>query len=202
MLAIKDESLCYSSEYALQVDNTLREFLEENFNNRVEGIMCRSCSGFIPYSNNKGGYEATSYDSQLQAYFQPTTFKEFDEQCVKTYNYLIEYNLEEENISKEDYEKGIDNDDADMLALREEVEQSFGEYESSQFRVLLKLESETMLFVSFMLSASDAPYHRGYDSCLDFEVKFNNVDELKKQLDEIIKDDNVVRFQWIFDEGY
>jgi hypothetical protein len=196
--ALKIEDLHYNETQANEIVEVLKDFLINDIGyltDWVQDIECRHRSGFIPYSNNKGGLQAHEYRSQLDFYFCPTTnFKAFNNACEHTYNYLIDNMLEEEKISKEDYEKGIDNDDLDMVGLRDEVEQSFGEYEAVCIETMLKMESTGNLYVGFFLNASDAPYFRGYDDSIEFDVKFSTIDELKTKLDKITDDKRVQEF--------
>lgn len=197
--ALKVEDLNYTKKEADEIVKVLKNFLtdkigyyEESWINPVE---CRRRSGFIPYSNNKGGLQAYTYGDQLNYVFKPTSnFKGFNDSCQRTYDYCIEAALEEEGITLKDYNKALDNDCADMIAIRDEIEMNFGEYEATCLETLLKLEGTGKLFVSFMLKASDAPYFRNYDDCIDFDIKFNTVDELERKLDELTLNDKVQEF--------
>lgn len=194
---IKVEDLNKPVEYWNEVADTFKDFLIDEIgfmSDWVQSFECRRRDGFIPYSSNKGGMKGYHYSDQLTHYFEPTGFEKFDDECIKTYNYLIDTNLEESNISKKDYENGIDNDNQEMLDFREEIERSFGEYESSYFETMLKIEDDNTLYVYFGLFASDAPYHRNADSSFDFEINFNSVNELKKKLYKLLDDDRVKTF--------
>jgi len=193
--AIKIEDLNYSEKYAEQIETTLYDFLEDGIGYAtkewIQPINCRRYDGFIPYSNNKGGFQAHQYSDQLTHYFEPTGFKKFDAVCENTYNYVIECGLEDREISLGDFNKGLDNNDYDMVSIRDEIEESFGEYEQSCFETMLKIEDNNTLFVAFMLKASDAPYFRGYDDSLDFEIKFTNIFELKTELNKLLENKDV-----------
>lgn len=197
MNALKIEELSYTENQANEITSVLKDFLINDIgfmSDCINEIECRRRDGFIPYSNNKGGLQAHEFRSQLDFYFQPTSFEKFNEVCENTYNYVTECFLEDAKISLEDYNKGLDQDDNDMLSLREEIEMSFGEYEMACFEVMLKIESTGNLFVGFFLNASDAPYFRGYDDSIEFDVEFNNIEDLKNKLDEITEDEKVQEF--------
>lgn len=196
--AIKFEDLDYTEKYAEQVEAVLYNFLTDDIDYMttewIEPISCRRYDGFIPYSNNKGGFQARTYRGQLDFYFEPTGFEAFDKACLYTYNYLTECYLEDNKISDKDYQKGLANDDPDMINLRDEIEQGYSDYDEACFETMLKLEDNNTLFVSFMPKASDAPYFRGYHHSIDFEVKFTNIFELKKELNKILDDKRVQNF--------
>ena len=198
MHAIKIEDLNKPESFWNDVSKTLKDFLIEDIGYYIKDwinpIECRRRDGFIPYSSNKGGFSAFHYGNQLDFYFQPSGFDSFDSTCESTYNYVVECALEEHKISLEDYEKGILENNKEMLSIREDIEMNFGEYESCMFETMLKIENDNTLFVSFMLKANDAPYFRSYDDCIDFEVKFNTINQLKKELNKIINDDRVQDF--------
>lgn len=198
MNALKIENLNYTEAQANEIIEVLKDFLINDIGylrDRVQDIECRRRSGFIPYSNNKGGLQAHEYRCQLDFYFCPTTnFEKFNNACEHTYNYLIDFMLEEEKIDKETYENGINNDDLDMIRLREEVEQSYGEYEAVCLETMLKMENTGSLYVAFFLNASDAPYFRRYDDKIEFDVNFSTINELKEQLDKITDDKKVQEF--------
>jgi hypothetical protein len=200
-LAIKNESLEYSNEYALEVNKVLKCFIEENFMIHeawVNEIECRRRDGFIPYSNNMGGYTSCNYGCQLHDYFCPTGFENYDKVCVDTYDYVTKCYLEDRKISIEEYNKALDNNCTDMISIRDEIEMGFGEYEGSCYKAMLKLEHEDTLYVAFTLSASDAPYFRNYDDIIEFEITFNNANELKQKLNNLLSHSDVNAFIGVF----
>lgn len=199
---IKVEDLNRPVEFWNKVADIFKEFLVDEMGHLPEWVgefECRRRDGFIPYSSNKGGMRGYHYGDQLQYYFDNTGFENFDKECEKTYDYIIDCFLDDAKITREEYEKGIDNNDENMLNLREEAEQSFREYESTYFETMLKIEDDNTLYVCFTLSASDAPYHRGYDDIIEYEIKFNSVDELKEKLYNLLENDDVDSFRRLVD---
>lgn len=196
--AIKLEDLDYTENYADQIETVLKDFLVDDIGYYVpewiQPILCRSCSGFFPYSNNKGGFRAYQYSDQLTHYFNGTDFEKFNEVCKKTYDHCIEYGIEDKGISLDEFNRGLDSDDQDIISIRDEIESNFGEYESCCFETMMKLEDENTLFISFMLKASDAPYFRSYDECIDIEIKFTNIFELKTELSKVTDRKDVQNF--------
>jgi hypothetical protein len=201
--AIKIEDLDYNELYASQIENTLKSFIKDNFDfldESITPISCRTVSGFIPYSNNKGGFNADAYISQLDGYFNsPSGFDEYDNTCLKTYEYKVKTICIEHNLTLAQWNEGLDNDDHNMIQLREDVEMSYcSDYDSSKIEFMLKLEDENTLYVYFGIGGSDAPYFRNLESNFDFEIKFNDIFELRKKLNDLLNDDNVKLIQSMF----
>jgi hypothetical protein len=197
--ALKIENLSYSEQYANQVSDILKSFIEDNFeflDERIEKIPCRSYSGFMPFSNNKGGWQAFAYGSQLDGYICPTGFKEYDKLCENTYNSHVESICENNDLTLEQWNKGLDEDNIDIIELRDEMEMNYcSDYDSSGIELMLKLENENTLYVYFGIGGQDAPYFRSFESTFDYEIKFDNAFELKKKLNNLLKENDVISIQ-------
>lgn len=197
--AIKIESLDKPQEYWDKVGELVKEFLIDELNftdNRVQEIECRSRDGFMPYSSNKGGYQAHSYGSQLDAYFEPTDFEEYDKLCVETYDEKLKDALKENNLTQEVYDKGISNDDKDILAIREEFEQYCSDYDSSAIQAMFKIENDTTIYFYVGIGGRDAPYFRSFESSFDHEITFDSIEELETKLETLTECEKVRRIQY------
>lgn len=198
--AIKIENLSRPKEYWDKVSVILKDFLSEmNFiDYRINEIECRSRDGFMPYSSNKGGYQAYAYGSSLDAFIEPTGFKEYDKLCLKTYNEKEKDAIKEANITRKKYEKGIANDDSDMLSIRDDFEMNYcGDYDSSAITMLLKVENDNTIYFYVGIGGQDAPYFRSFESSFDHEITFDSIKELKLKLEALKESDNVKDIQWL-----
>jgi hypothetical protein len=158
----------------------------------IEAVECRARDGFMPFSHNCGGWEATAFDYLNHGLSYSS--KEANAQIEKTMQQAMEYGLSEMGLPK-------DTKWAD-LNLSEEQEEALREHEDSY------LEDETIM-VSFRVlyhgvdengkhSASvsaainwEAPYHRSHISWMpgfkcetakEVEVTWKNLREAKTKI--------------------
>lgn len=184
--ALKLEELDLKINKANKIVAVLNEFLTdlEFDQERIESIECRRRDGFIPYSHNKGGLQASSYIDQIRAEIEKTGFKNTDKTLDKYYENDLKSYLTDNNLTE----------------LTEDHYESFDEYRSSGedtvlFSAQLVLNDDNNLTIFLDVSAKDSPYHRQYDDRLEFKVNFKTVKDLENQLAEILLDENVLTFK-------
>ena len=201
--AIKIEDLDKPKKYWDDIAEVLQDFLKDGIgfmNEWIEELECRRRDGFIPFSHNKGGYRGYHYGNQMDYYICPTyNFDKFNKACEHSYNYHIESCLEYDkdiDMDKEAFNKALDNDENWALELRNQYEMEMlgDEYCSTFFECMMKIVDDNNIEVSFFLCASDAPYHRGYDDSIEFDIEFSSINELKNKLNKILDDNRVKEF--------
>lgn len=194
--ALKLEDLEMTLKKADQIETAIMDFLSNlNFNEeRIENLDCRSRDGFSPFSYNKGGKAATAWMDQMYAEQWISGFKNASATLEKYHDQDVESFCKDNNISEIDYE------DSDLV-------EKFDNYrDNSESTVLFScdvmLRSETELNVRICVCVKDAPYHRQYDDLFSYNIKFQNVTQLKAKLKSLLSKKDVSRFSRAVCEGF
>lgn len=183
-----------------------QEFLVER---EIEEVECRSRSGFIPYSHNKGGLEKNAYTDlyNINCTGRYTGNKKVSALVEKYINDSLS------DIAKDFFEEnrdilcgaGIDSPekvhyhnlyDAKLGGLAEELSNRecdtlSGDYSSVQYQIRImyhgKQDKKHNLTVFASISASDAPYHRSSDSLGEVSISWVTDAGLKRKLAKALK---------------
>lgn len=194
--ALKLDDLDIPLHVANEYVDVITEFLDGlNFSSdRIEAFECRSRSGYIPFSHNKGGLEGIAYRDQYSA-CENTGFKGTDAALARGYKYDLECWMEENKHPSTD-----SMNDADFEAFDEWRQNS--DQDTIQFQARVMLTSETTANVDFYVSASDSPYHRKSDDKLELSIEFKSPAGLKRKLKTIARHAFVQKLACNVREGF
>lgn len=176
--------------------DTIAEIMKEFFiglgyqKEKIEPLECRFRDGFVPYSHNKGGFEAVAFTDQASV--DSTGFKNADETLDRYYKYDLE-NFKADKKYRKMNEKRWD----EFYEYRREDDQATIMF-SGQF--ILNSENEATLYLD--VCVKDTPYHRQVDDRLTFNLNFKTENSLKNKLKKILKDVNVKQFARCLDDAY
>jgi len=195
---LKVEDLDLTETRANKIVKCIGDFLSElGYNQeRIEPLECRSYDGFRAYSHNKGGLGAISYKSQDDAEIEGTGFKNADNALKEYFDYDAETFAKEHDLS------------TDLDTWSQEDLEKFWNYrqEDSEASVLFSCDvmvtSETELDIRACVCVKDAPYHRQYDDIIKIDIEFKTTANLKQQLKEVLKRDDINLFICNVSEAY
>jgi hypothetical protein len=198
MLAIKTEDLNISESKANEMLEAFRDILLEigYSPERIENIPCRSMSGFIPYSHNKGGLRAFCYalnshlsgsgydygDDIIQKWneFQHKSYSEDHRLIFRFLTQFWDGKREDSKLVQsalEHYQQYIDGD---------------WDYDSTCFEVRLMVLQDGSVDVDVFGSTMDAPYFRTSDYNEHKNFKFVDAESFKSEVLEFLNGDEVV----------
>lgn len=197
----------YFDELPEDFQKTVKAFVKDfGPEDCIHEIECRSRSGFIPYSWNRGGLELTLYRNLWDYKFE--TLISLDKEVQKKLNERIEsyeadfrtafYEAEgnlsflrKNKIKKKDinyltlekvsYKKAEEYDSIERESLQDD-------YASVSHTLRVLYEGDYSWKVYAFFEFSDAPYHRGADQTKEWSVKTSNPATLAKFLNKISKE--------------
>jgi len=139
---------------------------------QIEAIECRTRDGFIPYSQNKGGYEIelplhSCQVCDIDFYDEYNEYMEYLHDCLSDEEKLMDDEAQSDRINAMDDE---------AMAL---------------IYFSIQLNDENTATIKFGVYFSDAPYFRketDKDTVNEEEIEFNSVTELSDKLNKFIKE--------------
>lgn len=191
--AIKIEDLNIEQTKADLMVETFKDILLElGFDeSRINNIECRSRSGFIPYSHNKGGVNAVCFaqNSHLRGSgydYGSGVIQQWDEKIHEFYN--------EEHPGKLRYLNQFWAGKREDSALMQRVLDHYYEYidgdsdyDSTMFEVRFMVQSDGTVDVDVFGCTFDAPYFRSSDYNEHKNFEFKDVESFTKQVMEFLE---------------
>lgn len=193
--ALKIECLPLRQAQADELAKVLRDFAAElgYSEDRISKLECRSRDGFIPFSNNFGGFECLAYQSQDYAYFEQTGFTNADAKVIEYYDYDLncykkengyEENYDLTETELEDFETNWRANDSESSIL----------FSADLMYMGVDDDGVQSLNIKLCVCVKDAPYHREYDDIIDLDVEFNSAGDLVPKLETIKAREDVKMF--------
>lgn len=177
--SLKLEALNIGRGYADEIEQELRDFLDNvGFSKeRIEALECRSRSGFISYSHNKGGLGAVAFRDQSSC-CENTGFVETDKR-------LTQYSEQSHNEFLKD--NALTEIDYDNEEMRERYDDYMRSDDTVIFSIDLMMTDDHTLNVRCTVGAKDSPYHRQFDDLLELDITFKTIKGLKQKLNRLLK---------------
>lgn len=192
MHAIKIEDLDIETKKADLMVETFRDILLElEFSSdRIEGIHCRSCDGFIPYSHNKGGLIGRS--CHMNSHLLGSGY-DYGNNMIQSWSEEQNSSYKEEHPRKFRFIEQVwsgKRKESDMyqtvLDHYYEYVDGNSEYDTTQFEVRFMVTSDGTIDVDVFGATKDAPYFRSSDYNEHKNFEFENADQFKKSVMEFL----------------
>jgi hypothetical protein len=197
--ALKIECLDITEKQAHRIESLLRDFASNlgYSQDKISSLECRARDGFSPHSYNMGGIECIMFQDQYSAQINGTGFKNADATLDKYLQYDVEYFCEDNPTLLKDQSNWSESDFEKFDECRREDDQADVLYGCD-----IMLTSDTSLNIRITVCVKDAPYHRQYDDLISIDIDFKNITDLKRQLKNVLKQDNIKMFSKCLNEAY
>jgi hypothetical protein len=198
----------YFDQLPQVTQDVVKNWLEDTFGGETEELECRSRSGFIPHSWNRGGLHVTTFKSLYDFHIgDPLYTVLLDKGVEKKVQARIDSLLEDakeaflEKYAETLSDLGVKNEDVNYHGIEKASFQLAEEFASYELEFLeqydgartfhearVMYDGEGTFTVDIMFEFDDAPYHRGYDQVKTFEIETLDPKKLAAFLKKITKE--------------
>ena len=190
--AIKLEDLELDQDKADLMVETFRDILLDlGFSSeRIEPVSCRSYSGFIPYSHNKGGLLATCFTRNSSLY---GSGYDYGDNIIQKWSDMQHDYYAKDHKGKLRYIDQVQSGKRLETELYQRVLEHYyeyidgcGDYDASMFEVRFMVLDNGTVDVDVFGYTNDAPYFRGSDYNANKNFTFTSAEDFTSQVMEFL----------------